>query len=329
MLNKEMKHLFEGEKFRLILMDGQKNDPEGGLHLGMFIKLIEDDLGHLVPFQLDDHPHPFPVRFVANIGNPLDHLLLNQFSDFFDELGLIGLIGKFGDNNVFTFAFSIPLDDRPGSKLDHALSGFIGLANSLSAVDESRLWGSRVREDDPSIPRERYPGLSIRAIRALIVSAILWGGILVAIPTAIPEEPLTMRFGNLDGRTEGSTERVVVIRDKIDRFLIDVCQQLGGELGHADLGISHGRRGIAINGAEISLAVDQRITEREILGHSDNGIINRHIAVGMIFTDDIADDSRRFLVGFIPIVAELIHGVKNAAMNGFKTIPAHPEERGR
>ena len=33
---------------------------------------------------------------------------------------------------------------------------------------------------------------------------MLWGGIFVAIPTAIPELPLASKFGNADGRTIGS-----------------------------------------------------------------------------------------------------------------------------
>src|SRR5690606_39431200 len=32
----------------------------------------------------------------------------------------------------------------------------------------------------------------------------LWGGMFVAIPTAIPEEPLTSRLGSLPGNTVGS-----------------------------------------------------------------------------------------------------------------------------
>ncbi len=32
----------------------------------------------------------------------------------------------------------------------------------------------------------------------------LWGGILVAIPTAIPEAPLANSCGNADGKTDGS-----------------------------------------------------------------------------------------------------------------------------
>ena len=46
--------------------------------------------------------------------------------------------------------------------------------------------------------------LSIRAKVPLITSPRLWGGILVAIPTAIPPAPLTNKFGNWAGRTDGS-----------------------------------------------------------------------------------------------------------------------------
>ena len=38
---------------------------------------------------------------------------------------------------------------------------------------------------------------------ALITSVKLCGGILVAIPTAIPLEPFTNKLGNLLGRTTG------------------------------------------------------------------------------------------------------------------------------
>ncbi len=37
-----------------------------------------------------------------------------------------------------------------------------------------------------------------------ITSPKLWGGILVANPTAIPKAPLTRRFGYFAGKTVGS-----------------------------------------------------------------------------------------------------------------------------
>ena len=39
---------------------------------------------------------------------------------------------------------------------------------------------------------------------ASMTSERLWGGIFVAIPTAIPEAPFTSRLGILVGKTEGS-----------------------------------------------------------------------------------------------------------------------------
>ena len=40
---------------------------------------------------------------------------------------------------------------------------------------------------------------------AAIASPRLWGGMLVAMPTAMPELPLTSRLGKRDGRTLGSS----------------------------------------------------------------------------------------------------------------------------
>ena len=53
-------------------------------------------------------------------------------------------------------------------------------------------------------PSTSISGFSISAMHALIASVRLCGGMLVAMPTAIPAEPLTSRFGSRAGRTTGS-----------------------------------------------------------------------------------------------------------------------------
>ncbi len=50
-------------------------------------------------------------------------------------------------------------------------------------------------------------GLSISSSTALATSRRLCGGMLVAMPTAMPREPLTSRLGILDGSTVGSCSR--------------------------------------------------------------------------------------------------------------------------
>ena len=48
-------------------------------------------------------------------------------------------------------------------------------------------------------------GFRMSSTVASMTSARLCGGMFVAMPTAIPDEPLTSRFGNFAGRTVGST----------------------------------------------------------------------------------------------------------------------------
>ena len=48
-------------------------------------------------------------------------------------------------------------------------------------------------------------GSWISAMHALTISVRLCGGIFVAMPTAMPDEPLTSRFGMRVGSTSGST----------------------------------------------------------------------------------------------------------------------------
>ncbi len=47
-------------------------------------------------------------------------------------------------------------------------------------------------------------GLASSARQAFAVSVRLCGGMLVAMPTAIPELPFTSRFGRREGSTDGS-----------------------------------------------------------------------------------------------------------------------------
>ena len=47
-------------------------------------------------------------------------------------------------------------------------------------------------------------GFSIKASIALHTSLRLWGGMLVAIPTAIPDAPFTSKLGKRAGSTFGS-----------------------------------------------------------------------------------------------------------------------------
>ena len=66
-----------------------------------------------------------------------------------------------------------------------------------------------VGKSGPGTMRKIAPGESwgflMTAIVASTISFRLWGGMLVAMPTAIPLAPLRSRFGTRAGRTTGSS----------------------------------------------------------------------------------------------------------------------------
>ncbi len=67
----------------------------------------------------------------------------------------------------------------PGMRSHQALEALVG----------GEVGGSRARKTSPSTTSPR-----------------LWGGMLVAMPTAIPAAPFTSRLGSTVGSTVGSTE---------------------------------------------------------------------------------------------------------------------------
>ncbi len=118
----------------------------------------------------------------------------------------------------------------------------------------------------------------------------------------------------------------VVVRPEIDRFLVQVGQQFVGDPRHADFGVTHRRRVVAVHRTEVALAVHQRVAQRKVLRHAHDGVVHRGVAVRMVFTDHVADDTRRLLVGLVPVVGQLVHGEQHAAVHRLQAV-AHIRQR--
>ena len=124
------------------------------------------------------------------------------------------------------------------------------------------------------------------------------------------------------GRQHGRLgERFVVVGRVVDGLLLQVRQHLMGDLGHSDFRVPHGGGAVAVDGAEVALAVHEGVAEGEILGHAHDGIVDGRVPVGMIFTDDVTDDAGGFLVGFVPVVFQLVHGEQHAPVDRLEAVP--------
>ena len=89
---------------------------------------------------------------------------------------------------------------------------------------------------------------------------------------------------------------------------------------HAHFGVTHRRRAIAIDRSKVTLPVDQHVTQREILRHAHDGVVHRDITVRMVLTDHVANDTRRFLVGLVPVVGQLVHGKQHTTMHRLQAV---------
>ena len=129
------------------------------------------------------------------------------------------------------------------------------------------------------------------------------------------------QIGEPGRQHKGLLHFVVVVGDKIHGILFDIAEHIGRQLGHTGFGITVSRRRIAVHAAEVAVAVHQRIAQGEILGQTHQGIVHRSIAMGMVPAQHIAHGGGRFPVGLVRRQVVLVHGVKNAPVHRFQTVP--------
>ena len=136
-------------------------------------------------------------------------------------------------------------------------------------------------------------GSSISAISAATISRRLCGGMLVAMPTAMPGRAVHQELRDRARQHDRLVERGVVVGAEGDGVVPEVVEHLLGERRQPRLGVAHGRRAIAVERAEVALAVDQRVAQRELLRHADHRLVRRDVAVRVILAEHVADDRRR------------------------------------
>ncbi len=133
--------------------------------------------------------------------------------------------------------------------------------------------------------------------------------------TAVDEQ-----IGNAGGQYLRLLFTVVEVGFEVDRFLVDVFEERGRDLGQTRFGIPVGRGRIAIDGAKVSLAVHQDVAHGEVLRHADEGVINGGVAMRMELTENFTDDLGALASGAAEAEAHFAHGVENAAVNGLQSI---------
>ena len=222
----------------------------------MLVQVVQNDIGEFTASQLDDDSHAVFVGLVAKFADTLQTFLANEIGDFLDQPGFIHLVGQFGNDDPVAPPRVEWLDTGACADIDTATTGSVGRINALRAVDDSRC-------------RE------VRTGNMFHETGNIDRWIVDQSEAGVDDFGQVMR-GNIRRHTDSDARRpvdqkigyprrhdcrfglgAVVILDKIDRFSVDVGQDLVRDARHPDFRVSHCRRRIAIDGAEVSLAIHQ------------------------------------------------------------------------
>ena len=114
--------------------------------------------------------------------------------------------------------------------------------------------------------------------------------------------------------------RAVVVGAELDAVLVDAVEQQPRDLGHARFGVAVGGGIIAVDIAEIALAVDQRIARGEILRQAHHGVVDRLVAMRMERAHHVADDFGGFLERRAGIEPQQAHAVEDAPVHRLQAV---------
>ena len=316
----------QAEFARLSGDDGEQDHAEGFLHLGVLEEIVQDELGFLAALEFHDDAHAFAGRFVAHVGDAFDFLGLHELGDALDELGLVHLVGNLGDDDIFAFLADF-LDGGFGAHDEAAAARAIGGFNAFPARDVSAGRKIRARNELHHF-LERGIGLLDQKNGGIHDFAQVVRRNVGGHADGDAAGAVDQKIRNARGENDRLFAGLIEVRDEIDGFLLQVGENVFRNFGQPRFRVPHGRRGIAVHGAEVPLAVDQGIAHVEVLGQANERGIDDRFTVRVVVAGSIAADLGAFAVAAIGGQAEVVHGHEDAPLHGLQAV-AHVGKRAR
>ncbi len=226
------------------------------------------------------------VGEVVDVGDALQLFGLHQLLDLLDHFLRTHEIGQLRDDDALTARRDV-LDPGGGARLERTPPAFIRLpyavqphdraaGGQVGAGDEAHQvieGGPRVgdqvscgADDFDEIVRRHVGGHSDRNPRGAVDQQVGIG-----------------RWQHV-----GLQELVVIVRDEVDRLLVQGRGHQQGRGGHPGLGVARGGRPV-VEGAEVAVAVHQGEPHAERLGHPDHRFVDRKVSVRVVLTHDLTD----------------------------------------
>ena len=269
---------------------------------------------------------------------PFDHLVAHQVGDPLDQVLLVDLIRDLGDDQRDLVALLVGLDLRLGAHLNGAAAGGIRLDDAVAAEDEAAGREVRARDQLDQLLQLRPTGENLCVLALLCVRGWLQVG-LFNQPDAAVDHLLQIVRRDIGRHADRDSRRavdeqvrkrrrqdrrlfggLVVVGGEVDGLLVEVRHQVVGERLQPRLGVAHRRRRIAVDRAEVPLAVDQGISHVELLRHSHERVVDRRVAVRVEIAHHLADDLGALAVAARRGQPHRLHPVEDAAVRRLEAV---------
>ena len=311
-------HVLERHHQRTAAVERHGVDAETRLQRRETIKLVHHHVALGIALQFDHHAIAVAIGLVAQIGNAVDLLVAHQFSDALDHRRLVHLIGNFGNDDRFA-VLAQGLEGDLAAHHHRAAAGVIGAVDAGAAENDAAGREIRTGHDlDEVVGRDRrivdHCDGRVDDL-AEIVRRNIGRHADGNAAGAIDQQIRIARRQNLR-----FAFAAVIVFLEVDSVLVDVVKQSHRRLGQLTLGVTHGGGRIAVDRAEIALPVDELQAHREVLRHAHQGVIDRAVAMRMIFAHHVADDARRFDVFLVRGVALLVHRIEDAPVHRLQAV---------
>jgi len=313
-----LKHLLQGEDLRHLVVDGQHDDAHGILQLGVLVQLVQDDLCIGVLADVHHDAHTLAIGLIVQASDALNALLLDKIGHVLDEAGLVDHIRDLGNDDLGAAVLGL-LDGGAAPQGDLAPAGGVGGTDAAASHDDAGSGEVRALDvfHQAGQVDVRVIDISDAAINDLaqVVGRDVGGHADCDTLTAVDQQ-----VGEAAGQHAGLLLGLVKVGVPVDGVLLDIGQHFHRHAAHAGLGVTVGSRGVAVHRTKVTLTIHQRIAQREVLCQTDHGIIDRCVAVGMVRAQHRTNGVGGFAVGMAGVVAALVHGVQNAAVDGFQAV---------
>ena len=274
-----------------------------------------------------EHDADLGIRFVADVGQDREFLVVDQPRDLLDQLALLHAVGDLADDDLPAAAL-LALDVPARTDTETAAPGRIAFRDHRRRIDDDAA-GRKVR------PLHIVEHRGVGAIglvdqhhrRIQQLGGIVRGNARRHADRD-PGGAIGEQIGEQAREQLGLLLLAIIGRAIGDGVFVQPVHQVDRNLRQPRLGVAIGGGVIAVDIAEIALPIDQRIAQREILGEADHRVIDRLVAMRVILTDHVTDDARAFLIALRGIELQQPHRPQQPSMHRLQAV-AHVGQRAR